>query len=218
MLDPEQRVAPQRRKRCMDLQRVEPSTPVERLAQHFLVEDEQVGADSAVEPVDARAATEDVVAVISEERISLQLETEVSAVSETNSLSQGGLNIPGFSVRRAQTTVELASGGSLMIAGLLQSETSKAMAKLPGVANLPIIGDLLSSRSFQRAETELVIIVTPFLVRPYKDPVSHAEPLPVQAESRLSEAFADNIQRTYGSLDLDPALFNPESRFGYIID
>ncbi|MCB1551575.1 MAG: hypothetical protein KDJ26_06190, partial [Alphaproteobacteria bacterium] len=66
-------------------------------------------------------------------------------------------------------TVEINSGGSLMMAGLLKSENIKGMAGLPGVKDTPIIGDLISSKSFERQETELVVIVTPYLVQPYAD-------------------------------------------------
>jgi pilus assembly protein CpaC len=72
-------------------------------------------------------------------------------------------------IRRAETTVELASGGGLMIAGLLESKTTKSLSRLPGAAKTPVLGDLISSRSFQRNETELLVLVTAYLVDPFND-------------------------------------------------
>ncbi|MBL8637557.1 MAG: hypothetical protein JNN09_03575, partial [Alphaproteobacteria bacterium] len=105
----------------------------------------------------------------SEDRISLQLNTEVSALNQAQGLTLSDVQIPGLDVRRASTTVELNSGGSLMMAGLLKSENTKGLAGIPGVKETPILGDLLSSKSFQRQETELVVIVTPYLVQPFAD-------------------------------------------------
>jgi pilus assembly protein CpaC len=110
--------------------------------------------------------------VLSDGRISLKLSTEVSELSNEGSftLSNGngapGLTIPALSVRRAETTVELPSGGAMMIAGLLQSKSKETLDSLPGMMNLPVLGALFRSRDFQNGETELVIIVTPYLVGP----------------------------------------------------
>lgn len=110
--------------------------------------------------------------VLSDGRISLKLSTEVSELSSQGAftLSNGpgvpGLVVPALSVRRAETTVELPSGGAMMIAGLLQSETKQNLDSLPGLMNVPILGTLFRSRDFQNGETELVIIVTPYLVGP----------------------------------------------------
>jgi pilus assembly protein CpaC len=109
--------------------------------------------------------------VLSAGRISLKLSTEVSELTNIGSfsISNGSgstLAIPGLNVRRAETTVELPSGGSLMIAGLLQNETKQDIDSLPGLMTLPILGSLFRSRDYQNGETELVIIVTPYLVKP----------------------------------------------------
>ena len=109
--------------------------------------------------------------VLSGGRISLKLSTEVSDVSNIGSftLSSGsgspGVVVPSLEVRRAQTTVELPSGGSMMIAGLLQNKTKQDIDSLPGLMQVPILGALFRSRDFQSGETELVIIVTPYLVK-----------------------------------------------------
>jgi pilus assembly protein CpaC len=77
-----------------------------------------------------------------------------------------GLTIPGLNVRRAETTVELPSGGSLMMAGLLQTKSRQNLDKVPGLADMPVLGSLFRSRDFLNDETELVIIITPMLVKP----------------------------------------------------
>ncbi|MGH1398076.1 MAG: type II and III secretion system protein family protein, partial [Alphaproteobacteria bacterium] len=128
--------------------------------------------------------------VMSSERISLQMNTEVSSLDNDNAIVLEDTTIPGLDVRRADTTVEIASGNSLMIAGLLQSEAVKGMAGLPGISRAPVIGDLLSSDRFRRAETELIVIVTPYLVEPYADrgkvDVVKVEPMPEkQADNPL---------------------------------
>jgi pilus assembly protein CpaC len=107
--------------------------------------------------------------VLSEDRISLQLNTEVSSLNQSRGITLAEIQIPGLDVRRASTTVEINSGGTLMMAGLLKSESVKGMAGIPGIKDTPVIGDLLSSDSFSRDETELVVLVTPYLVQPYAD-------------------------------------------------
>jgi pilus assembly protein CpaC len=107
--------------------------------------------------------------VMSENRINLQVNTEVSSLDFDNTVNLQTVTIPGLDIRRAETTVELASGGGLMIAGLLESKTTKSLSRLPGAAKTPVLGDLISSRSFQRNETELLVLVTAYLVDPFND-------------------------------------------------
>jgi pilus assembly protein CpaC len=109
--------------------------------------------------------------VMSGGRISLKLSTEVSELSSLGafSLSSGAsstLVIPGLSVRRAETTVELPSGGALMIAGLLHQQTKENIDSLPGMTSLPVLGSLFRSRDYLNGETELVVIITPYIVDP----------------------------------------------------
>jgi pilus assembly protein CpaC len=105
--------------------------------------------------------------VLSKERLALHLSTEVSTLNKQDGLQLSGVDIPALAVRRAETTVELASGGSIMIAGLIQSDTIHQLNGFPGVKDLPIIGELFKSKSFQRNENELIILVTPYLVKPF---------------------------------------------------
>lgn len=107
--------------------------------------------------------------VLSDGRISLRMSTEVSQVSNEQAVTLVGLVIPGLSVRRAETTVELPSGGSLVIGGLLQDDIRKAVDGIPGLKDIPILGSLFRSSDFQSNETELVIIVTPYLVKPVNE-------------------------------------------------
>lgn len=105
--------------------------------------------------------------VMSENRISMQMTTEVSNATYDDNLQLQGISVPTFNVRRAETTVELPSGGTLMIAGLLQSDSISALTQIPGVGKVPVVGDLLKSDSFQRNESELVVMITPYLVKPF---------------------------------------------------
>lgn len=152
--------------------------------------------------------------VMSEDRISLQLETEVSSIARENSVG----DIPGLDVRRARTTVEMGSGKTLMIAGLLQSQTVKNLAGIPGMLNTPILGQLMSSESFRRDETEMVVLITPYLVQSYADK-NQAKKLPNKhgQTNHLAAAFTRNIRRTYGDLKISD-LFEGDQSYGYIID
>jgi pilus assembly protein CpaC len=104
--------------------------------------------------------------VLADGRISMRVRPEVSELSNEGSIRLNGFNVPALTTRRAETTVELGSGQSFMIAGLLRDAHTNDVSKAPFLGDLPIIGALFRSTSFRRAETELVIIVTPYLVRP----------------------------------------------------
>jgi pilus assembly protein CpaC len=113
--------------------------------------------------------------VLDSGRISLRIGTEVSALSDDNTVSAGGFTFKSFVTRRANSVVELPSGGELMIAGLLQNDITSSMDGIPGLMNLPILGGLFRSSSFQRNETELVVLVTAILAKP-ADPRQFALP------------------------------------------
>lgn len=109
--------------------------------------------------------------VLSEGRISLKVSTEVSELSSQGAFSivtpgvNASVTVPALTVRRAETAVELPSGGAMMIAGLLQEQTRQNLDALPGVTTLPVLGTLFRSRDYLAGETELVIIVTPYIVQ-----------------------------------------------------
>ena len=119
--------------------------------------------------------------VLSEGRISLKVSTEVSELTnqgsfqgqsiagtddDGNIITAQTLTVPALSVRRAESTVELPSGGSMMLAGLIQSRSRQTLDQLPGLKKLPVLGSLFQSRDFINEETELVVIITPYLVDP----------------------------------------------------
>ena len=104
--------------------------------------------------------------VLENGRISLRVRPEVSELSTEGSVRFNGFVVPALTTRRAETTVELGSGQSFMIGGLLRNVNNNTIDRAPGLGSLPIIGALFRSTSFRRAETELVIIVTPYLVQP----------------------------------------------------
>jgi len=104
--------------------------------------------------------------VLADGRISMRIRPEVSELSDAGSVKLGTVQVPALVTRRAETTVELGSGQSFMIAGLLQNKNRNNINKAPFLGDLPILGALFRSTSYQRDETELVIVVTPYLVRP----------------------------------------------------
>ncbi|TPG54823.1 type II and III secretion system protein family protein [Sphingomonas glacialis] len=104
--------------------------------------------------------------VLSDGRISLHVRPEVSQLSSQGAVTLSGTNIPALTTRRAETTVELGSGQSMMIAGLLSNNHNNSIDKAPGLGDMPVLGTLFRSNNFQRNETELVIVITPYLVKP----------------------------------------------------
>lgn len=119
------------------------------------IEYKQFGVSLAYTPV-----------VLSDGRISLRVRPEVSQLDYSNAVTVGNGRVPALTTRRAETTVELGSGQSFMIAGLMQNSHNNTYTKTPGIGDLPILGALFKSNGFQRNETELVIVITPYLVRP----------------------------------------------------
>ena len=123
--------------------------------------------------------------VLGDKVINLIVEPEVSSIDPTASVSINGIVVPGLQTRRASTTVELRDGESYAIAGLLRSDYQTTVRQLPGLGSIPILGALFRSSSFQKGETELLIVVTPRLVKPIRPdqvrlPTDRiADPLPI---------------------------------------
>lgn len=107
--------------------------------------------------------------VLANGRISIRVRPEVSELSSQGAVTLNGFQIPALTIRRAETTVELGSGQSFMIAGLLSNNAQNTIDKTPGAGDLPIIGQLFKSTDFRKGQTELVIVVTPYLVKPVDD-------------------------------------------------
>ena len=114
--------------------------------------------------------------VLSDGRISLRVRPEVSQLDYSNAVTLSGTRVPGLTTRRVETTRELGSGQSMMIGGLLQNSHNNSIQKTPFLGDLPVIGALFRSNGFQRNETELVIIITPYLVKPVNSPSQIALP------------------------------------------
>jgi pilus assembly protein CpaC len=157
-------------------------------------------------------------------RIWLKVSTEVSALSQQNSVvvpfGDDSFQILGLSTRRANSTIELPSGGGIMIAGLLQNDIQSSVNGVPGLMDLPILGTLFRSTSFQRNETELVILVSVILAKP-TDPDLLAAPTDGFAPSHdLDRYFIGNLQNIYvkkpAAADLPPE--GPKGPIGYIIN
>jgi len=107
--------------------------------------------------------------VLSNGRISIRVAPEVSEITTNGAVVLNGFSIPAVNTRRAETTVELGSGESFMIAGLMQNSYTSAIDKTPGLADVPILGTLFKSDGYRRNETELMIVSTPYLVKPVSD-------------------------------------------------
>ncbi len=104
--------------------------------------------------------------VLSDGRISLRVRPEVSQLSAAGAVTISGTTIPALTTRRAETTVELGSGQSMVIGGLLQNSTDNEITKMPGIGDIPVLGALFRSNGWKRNETELMIVITPYLVKP----------------------------------------------------
>ena len=127
--------------------------------------------------------------VLGDGLVNLRVRPEVSALDRGNGIRASNIDIPGISVRRADTTVELHDGQAFAIAGLLQNNYSNDVRQTPWIGNVPVLGALFSSKRYQRNETELVIIVTPRLVQPFSHPEAVASPLDAVAEPTEAELF-----------------------------
>jgi pilus assembly protein CpaC len=129
--------------------------PISQQLGQVSIEYKQYGVGLAFSPV-----------VLEDGRISMRVRPEVSELSTEGSIRLNGFDVPALTTRRAETTVELGSGQSFMIAGLLRNTSTNTIDRTPFLGSLPILGALFRSTRFRRAETELVIIVTPYLVQP----------------------------------------------------
>lgn len=155
-------------------------------------------------------------------RVNMRVRLEVSQLSSAGAVEIAGFKIPALTTRRAETTVELGSGQSFAIAGLLQTTTNQTIEEFPGLAQLPIIGPLFRSTSFQKSESELVIIVTPYIVRPVStqlaSPTDGFRP-PHDSERILFGANYRSTPKSPSSAPLDmhgaPGLIGP---VGFILE
>lgn len=152
--------------------------------------------------------------VLNKDRISLQISTEVSEVSTELTLQLPGITVPSFTVRRAETTVEMASGGSLMIAGLIESKAIERMNRLPGIGEVPVLGALSRSESFTRNESELLVMISAYLVEPFAEKNAVRVATPARVEP-LNRALAESLAIAYGESVNNYA---GNRAFGYILE
>lgn len=150
--------------------------------------------------------------------INLRIATEVSQLSTQGQITANGFTIPALSVRRAETTVELPSGGSIAIAGLLQNDIQNTIRGIPGLKDIPILGSLFSSTQFQRSESDLVIAVTPLLVRPV-DPKALAFPTDgFRPASDVNMYLMGRLHATYASPTAGAPPARPRGPHGFILE
>jgi pilus assembly protein CpaC len=159
--------------------------------------------------------------VLDSGRISLKVGTEVSALDVTNqvTLCPGCSPVSGLKVRRANSVVELPSGGSIMLGGLLSNDITSGLSGIPGAMNIPILGQLFRSNAFQHNETELVITVTALLVKPVQPKLLSVPTDGFAPASDLDNYFLGHLQNIYVKQPVPtghnaPALQGP---IGYII-
>ncbi|MEO0635194.1 MAG: type II and III secretion system protein family protein [Pseudomonadota bacterium] len=154
--------------------------------------------------------------VLAPGRISIEVSTEVSEPDIQGAANSGiGGTFNSMRTREASTTVELPSGGSLMIAGLVQDSVRQSISKLPGLGNLPVLGTLFRSRDFQRDETELVIIVTPYLVRPVANHQLQRPDNNFQPSADNNANLLGRISKVYGRKTPEGSRYN--GKIGFII-
>lgn len=145
--------------------------------------------------------------VLAPGRISLRIRTEVSEpTTEGNAVvgragAAGAITAPGIRRRQAETTVELPSGGSMVLAGLLKDDVRQAAAGFPGLSRIPVLGTLFRSRDFQRTESELVIIATPYLVRPVARQKLSRPDDNFQPSADGAANFMGRLNRVYGKVE-----------------
>lgn len=155
--------------------------------------------------------------VLSAGRISLKIRTAVSEpTNESSGLAGGGPTLPSLRKRLADTTVELPSGGSMMIAGLVRDDVKQVMGGVPGLSKVPILGTLFRSRDFIRNETELVIIVTPYLARPTARNELAKPDDNFNATSDGAGMFLGRVNRVYGTMKTDKPMGRYHGVVGFI--
>jgi len=149
--------------------------------------------------------------VLKDGLVSLDIAPEVSSIDASASYNIGNISVPGFIVRRAKTSVDLKNGQSFMIAGLLQSQNDITTSRLPGLGKLPVLGPLFSSKSYQRRETDLVIIVTPYLVKPVDPSKKMVEPTDGTRPPSSADYFLNNTEEVDASAPKRPVAFADSS-------
>ncbi len=180
--------------------------PIAQQNNSITVDWKQFGVNVSFKPV-----------VLSEGKISLTITAEVSELSSDGAITLATISLPGLKVRRAETTLEIPSGGTIAMAGLLSDDTRQSVEGVPGLKNLPVLGALFRSNDYRRRETELVILVSPYIA-------SHAAKQDLakpndgyMPSSELRELFFGHINRVYGH-DAPPGRGRYQGDYGFIVD
>jgi pilus assembly protein CpaC len=156
--------------------------------------------------------------VLTEGRISLHVMSEVSEVSTDNSINISGISVPSIKTRRAETTLEIPSGGAMAMAGLIQQQTKQAINGLPGLSTLPVLGALFRSTDFANNQTDLMVIVTPLIVRSVA-PKDLSRPDDGFAPASDPQAdLLGSINRIYGAPGRTDPAQNYRGTYGFITD
>jgi pilus assembly protein CpaC len=156
--------------------------------------------------------------VLSQGRIQLRVATEVTDIDSSKQITILGTAVPAFRTRRNETTVELPSGGSIVTAGLISTETQQAINGVPGLMNLPVLGALFRSRDFERDETELLIMVTPYIVHAV-DPHDIVKPDDNYVDSTDPQSWLlGRVNRIYSSSGNSQPITNYSGKVGFIND
>jgi pilus assembly protein CpaC len=170
------------------------------------VEWKQFGVNVAFTPV-----------VLTEGRISLKVAAEVSELSNDGAVTAFNISLQALKVRRAETTVELPSGGALAIAGLLSDETRQSVEGVPELRNVPVLGQLFRSKDFRRRESELVVLVTPYVVQPAEVAELARPDKGFAPASELQGLFMGHLNRVYGQPGHVPA-GRYEGDYGFVVE
>ena len=176
--------------------------------------------------------------VLSKGRISLKISTEYSELTNVGAISEGAssvttaaaatsgattsntpsLTVPALTVRRAETMVELPSGGAMMIAGLLESTNKQELSSLPGLMQLPVLGSLFRSRDYQQNETELVVIVTPYLVKSVRPDQLQTPADGLQIADDLATTLLGRLNKGFSKPATPPPGKTYQGPFGYVVE
>jgi pilus assembly protein CpaC len=160
--------------------------------------------------------------VLSEGRISLKVMTEVSELSNENSITlssgQSTQNIPSIKTRRAETTVEIPSGGALAMAGMIQEQTKHAISGFPGLMQLPVLGTLFKSRDYVNRQTELMVIVTPYIARAVARKDLSRPDDGFQDPSDPAAVLLGRLNKIYGAPGNTAPASGYQGKYGFILD
>ncbi|WP_181704643.1 type II and III secretion system protein family protein [Chthonobacter rhizosphaerae] len=167
--------------------------PVSQSDGEIVIEFKQFGISLAFEPV-----------VLSPGRISLKIQTEVSELSNEGAVQVSGLTIPALTVRRANSTVELPSGGSIVMAGLIRDNVRQTLTGYPGLMDLPVLGSLFKSREYQRNQTELAVFVSPYIVNPVAQAALTRPDQNFAPPGDAQAVFLNQLNRVYASPGATP--------------